>query len=108
MGHLFEQFVGLELLRYSRYSLQPITIRFWRDPDGPEVDWIIQTPQTLIPIEVKWTSAPTLGDAKHLQVFLDEYEEAKTGYVVCQIPRRMKLSDNIYAIPWQEIDTLYE
>ena len=103
MGHLFEQFIGRELLRCSRYSLQSIFIRFWRDPDGPEVDWIIQTSQSLIPIEVKWTAAPTMSDAKHLQTFLKEYEEAEVGYIVCQIPRKMKLDENIYAIPWQDI-----
>ncbi len=108
MGHLFEQFIGLELLYYSRYQLQPISIHFWRDLNGPEIDWVIQTAETLIPIEVKWTTTPTIQDTKHLQTFLSEYEEAPKGYVVCRIPRKMKLSDRIYAIPWQEIYTLLE
>ncbi len=106
MGHLFEQFIGLELLYYSRYQPQPISIHFWRDLNGPEIDWVIQTPEALIPIEVKWTTTPTMQDAKHLQTFLREYEEASKGYIVCRIPRKMKLSETIYAIPWQDIYTL--
>ena len=108
MGHLFEQYIGLELLRYARYHLLPVSIRFWRDPSGPEIDWVIQTTEKLIPIEVKWTTTPTLSDAKHLQIFMAEYEEAPKGYIVCRIPRKMKLSDTIYAIPWQDIYTLLE
>lgn len=68
--------------------------------------WVIKTPEMLIPIEVKWTTTPTIHDAKHLQTFLSEYEEASKGYIVCRIPRKMKLSDTIYAIPWQEIYAL--
>ena len=41
MGKIFEQFIGLELLRCTHTSNSTARIRFWRDPDGPEVDWII-------------------------------------------------------------------
>lgn len=108
MGHLFEQFTGLELLRYVRTHSLSISIRFWRDANGAEIDWLIETSAKLIPIEVKWTNTPKLSDAKHLQTFIEEYEEASKGYIVCRIPRRMKLSDTIYAIPWQDIYTLLE
>lgn len=30
----------------------------WRDPAGPEVDWIIENENGYIPIEVKWTDTP--------------------------------------------------
>jgi predicted AAA+ superfamily ATPase len=106
MGRLFEQFVGLELIRTLRFKPGRMKLRYWRDLNGVEVDWIVDGPDTLIPIEVKWTDSPRLKDAKHLAVFLDEYEEAATGYIVCRTPRRMKLADNIYAIPWQDISTL--
>jgi len=38
LGALFEQFMGLELLRAARPTSPPLHLRFWRDPDGPEVD----------------------------------------------------------------------
>ena len=105
-GHLFEQWVGLELLRCAQYSTEKTRIRFWRDPAGPEVDWVIDRENEKIPVEVKWTESPTLADAKHLKIFLSEYSDAKTGYVVCRTPRRVKLDKNILAVPWREVDDL--
>ena len=105
-GTLFEQMVGLDLIRLLRLKAGRPALRFWRDPDGPEVDWVVEMPNRLIPIEVKWSSAPTLRDAKHLEVFLDEYSSAKKGFVVCQTPRPIRLSSKIEAIPWQDIESL--
>jgi len=106
MGLLFEQWVGLELIRMARLTIEPIKIHFWRDPDGPEIDWVIKTEEELVPIEVKWTAQPTRQDIKHILLFMKEYPNANKGYVVCQTPQKIKLADNIYALPWQELDTL--
>lgn len=106
LGFLFEQYIGLELLRLARLSDEPIRLRFWRDPDGPEVDWIIDREDRLTPVEVKWTAAPTARDIRHLRLFLAEYPRADSAYVVCQTPRRMKLADRVWAVPWQECDGL--
>ena len=103
LGKLFEQFIGIELVRYSKISDKNVKIRFWRDPDGPEVDWVIDLEGEYIPLEIKWTSAPTRNDIKHLEVFLEEYKNSKAGFLVCQTPRKLKLDKNIYAIPWQEV-----
>lgn len=103
MGHLFEQFIGLELLRAASAKHKGIKIRFWRDPDGPEVDWVIDEAGHYTPIEVKSTDRPTPVDVRHLEVFLSKYPSAKVGYLVCQIPRKMKLSERIIALPWQLI-----
>lgn len=105
-GHLFEQFVGLELIRGARLSAHNDRVFFWRDPDGPEIDWVLQKKETFIPIEVKWNSSPNETDIRHLETFLAEYKNAQTGYVICQTPRKMKLADRIYALPWQEIPSL--
>jgi predicted AAA+ superfamily ATPase len=102
-GRLFEQFIGLELLRLIHLSKQRMQLKYWRDLNGMEVDWLLETEGKLIPIEVKLTDSPRLQDAKHLRVFLSEYEEATVAYVVCQVPRKMKLAEGIYALPWQEL-----
>jgi uncharacterized protein len=40
-------------------------IRFWRDPDGPEVDWVVEGRGVLVPVEVKWTDTPGKRDVPH-------------------------------------------
>ncbi|MEK6564114.1 MAG: ATP-binding protein [Candidatus Omnitrophota bacterium] len=103
MGRIFEQFVGLELLRSAHTKGRGIKIRFWRDPDGPEVDWIIDKDGAYTPIEVKLTASPGICDIRHLEVFLSEYKTAKHGFLVCQVSRKLKLSERVFALPWHEI-----
>jgi hypothetical protein len=103
MGHLFEHYVGLELIRYMRAAQQRASLHYWRDPSGIEVDWVIKTEKNYIPIEVKWTENPSNADIKNLQTFLNEYPQAKKAYVICQTPHAMKLSEHIIALPWQQL-----
>ena len=106
MGMLFEQFIGLELLRNMHIKGHGAKIRFWRDPDGPEVDWVIDEAGIYTPVEVKWTDNPRQSDIRHLEVFLSEYKTAKSGFIVCRIPRKIKLSEKITALPWQLVDEI--
>lgn len=106
-GQLFEEFVGLELLRHLHLRNEG-ELQFWRDNNGPEVDWVVNFQEKLIPVEVKWTDKPSLKDSKHLQVFLTEYTQAEKAYIVCRTPKKMKLAENIYALPWQDIEEIIE
>ena len=100
-GALFEQFIGLELLRFIHARGRRDRLRFWRDPDGPEVDWVLDINGCYIPIEVKWTDSPTASEARHLHCFISEYPTTGQGFVVCRAPHPIKLSDQVIAVPWQ-------
>lgn len=104
MGELFEQWIGLELIRMIRNLSHPGALHFWRDADGPEVDWVLKTDEKLIPIEVKWTDSPTKREGRHLETFLNEYPKATQGFIVCRTPRTQQISEKIKSIPWQELE----
>jgi predicted AAA+ superfamily ATPase len=106
MGRLFEQFIGLELTRSAHVRGHGIKIKFWRDPDGPEVDWVIDEDGVYTPLEVKWTESPEPGDIRHLEIFLSEYKSSKSGFIVCRVPRKARLSKRVFALPWQDIDEI--
>lgn len=108
MGHLFEQYVGLELIRALRLSQPRASVKYWRDPAGPEVDWVIETQDRYIPIEVKWTETPSHQDTKYVQCFLDEYPQATHGFIICQTPHAMKMSEHITALPWHRIHEVFD
>ena len=101
MGALFEQFIGIELLKMKHQSKTISQLLYWRDHSGPEIDYILKRDNQIIPIEVKWTDAPTLKDAKHIHLFQAETPTAKMGYILCQAPKKRLLSPTITALPWQ-------
>ncbi len=105
MGELFEQFVGLEIIRISRLSNYPGQLRFWRDPDGPEVDWIFENGSQLTPIEVKWTSNPKVKDIKNLKIFASEYKNVTQSYLICRCSEPQMMEDKITAIPWSRMES---
>ena len=96
----------LELLRATRQATADLRLRFWRDPGGPEVDWIVVAGDRWLPVEVKWSGAPGERDVRHLRTFLAEYPQAREAIVVCRTPRRFKIDANITAVPWQGIPDL--
>jgi predicted AAA+ superfamily ATPase len=108
LASLFEQWVGIELLRYLRLLTLNGQLRYWRDHNGPEVDYVVDIHKKYIPIEVKWTTRPDEQDIMHLAVFLKEYECYPTAYLICRCKRRLKLAERIIALPWQEMSLLAE
>lgn len=104
LGRIFEQFIGLELIRCTRLLQHRAKVYFWRDSNGPEVDWVIECNNHYYPIEVKWSEAPSVQDVKHLQLFIKEHSNVTGGIIVCRTPRRLQLTANIIALPWQELN----
>jgi predicted AAA+ superfamily ATPase len=106
LSRLFEQFVGLEIIRQSRFASAPVKVRYWRDHSGPEIDYVIEHQQFYVPVEVKWTDQPTEKDCRHLKLFLNEYTNTRNGYIICRTPRPYWLGKNISVLPWQHIHML--
>lgn len=103
-GRLLEEWVGIELFNRSQYAGRGFNVGFWRTVGGAEVDFVWQSPAEDIPIEVKWTDNPSSRDARHLELFLDDYpRRCNRGYIVCRVDRARRISERITAIPWNEL-----
>jgi hypothetical protein len=99
-GPLFEQWVGCQLWRRLSYGATG-TLGYFRTSDGAEVDFILDTRDELIPIEVKWTENPGVKDARHLKSFMAAHKDRCTqGYIVSRCPHALAIEENIKAIPW--------
>ncbi|MCH9644859.1 MAG: AAA family ATPase [Gammaproteobacteria bacterium] len=107
MGQMFEQYIGLELLKYIRNHSIKMKCHYWRDAEGREVDWVLSGMEVCIPIEVKWTDKPSIHDAKHLKTFLQDYDLQK-AYILCRCDRPRKLDENITALPWQQLCDVFK
>jgi uncharacterized protein len=101
MGLLFENWVGQELIARCLYAGRAFRLSFWRTTHGAEVDYVLETPDEVIPIEVKATESPTLGDASYLNLFIETYpQRARRGFIVCRCRAPRRMADNIEAVPW--------
>lgn len=105
---LFEQFVGIELIRELRLSYPRARLRYWRDHAGPEVDYVIEFERKFLPIEVKWTEKSDSDDARHIKLFQQEYPCFPKGFVICRTPQPLMLADNILALSWRDLPRVIE
>jgi len=98
---LLEHWVGLELLYRAALGGRGFRVSFWRTRSGAEVDYVLETPDEDIPIEVKWAERPTPSDARHLETFMQSYpKRARRGLVVCRVARPQQLTPRVLAVPF--------
>lgn len=98
---LLEHWVGLELIYRAGYLGRGFSVGFWRAVSGAEVDFVWQSPQEDVPIEVKWTARPKPADARHVEKFLSEYpQRARRGLVICRCEEVERLTERVVAVPW--------
>ncbi|MEK7122299.1 MAG: DUF4143 domain-containing protein, partial [Patescibacteria group bacterium] len=103
-GTLFEHAVILEIIRRVRALNTRFTVHYWRTAGGAEVDCVIDTGRTVIPIEIKATAHVSRSDLKGLKSFLSDYaDRASHGYVITMGKRREQLDTNITALPWFDL-----
>lgn len=103
-GNLFEHWVGCELAARLGYLGRSWRLSFWRTTDGAEVDYILETPKGVIPIEVKFTQNPRPADAAGIEHFIKRHPgRVKRGYLVCRCRRPEQLSRHVMAIPWENL-----
>ena len=101
MGLLFENWVGQELLHRCFCAGRSYRLSFWRTAHGAEVDYVLETPDEVLPIEVKATESPSVADAAHLKLFLETYpDRARRGFIVCRCREPRRVAENITAVPW--------
>ena len=101
LGPLFEAYLLQHLTAFA--ALIPIRtdLLYWRTTRGEEVDFVVETPNRLLPIEVK--TSRTLGrrDLRGLNAFLGEDSDgAPFGVVLYAGQEWLRPARHVVAIPW--------
>lgn len=103
-GQLFEHWVACELAARIGYLGRSWRLSYWRTVDGAEVDFVLETPKEVIPIEVKYTANPRPADAAGVEHFIARHPgKTRRGFVVCRCVRAEQLSPHVLAIPWEQL-----
>jgi hypothetical protein len=103
-GAHLENVILHDLLAWSDARLEHTEVAYWRTAVGEEVDFVIETGGRLLPIEVKATARPRLGDAANLRTFLGEYgEQSRAGLLLHAGTTLEWLTRDVLAAPWWKI-----
>lgn len=103
-GAHLENLVLVDLLAWRDLEARRPEILYWRTATGLEVDLVVETPQRLLPIEVKTASRATTGDARSLEAFLDEYPDlADGGLLLYGGAETFPLTRRVLATPWWRV-----
>lgn len=100
-GAHLENLVLHDLLAWRDARLDRAEIAYWRTASGDEVDLVVEAGSMLLPIEVKASPRPTLGDAAHLRSFRAEYgKKARPGLLLHTGNTLKWLASDVLAAPW--------
>lgn len=103
-GAHLENLVLHDLLAWRDARLERAEVLYWRTAIGEEVDFVIETGGRLLPIEVKATNRPRLGDAAHLRTFRTEYgKKARAGLLLHTGTALEWLAPDVLAAPWWRV-----
>ena len=103
-GAHLENIVLNNLLAWRDARMGRADIFHWRTAAGEEVDFVIESGDDLLPVEVKSSARPRLRDGNHLRTFRSEYGERVRAGLVLHAGREVKwLTANVLAAPWWKI-----
>ena len=103
-GAHLENLVACDLFAWRETRPRRPNILFWRTSKGAEVDFVIETPRDLIPVEVKSSVTVRVSDARHLDTFMSEYaDRVRKGVLVYAGQETYWLTDRVLAVPWHVI-----
>jgi len=98
-GAIFETWVVSEILKSYWHNGKEAPLYFYRDTDGREIDLLVESGDTLYPIEIKRTATPTRHALKQFHVIDTLGKRQGHGAVVCLIEEPLKLTESVTALP---------
>lgn len=100
-GPHLENLVLADLLVWRDSQVKKPEVLYWRTASGEEVDFVIESNGTLLPIEVKTSGHARTSDARHLQSFRAEYGRAARAGLVLHTGSSIEwLAPGVLAAPW--------
>lgn len=98
-GAMLETWVVSEIIKSYWHNGLEANLYFYRDTDQQEVDLLIESGDTLYPVEIKKTASPS-QNTRHQFAALDKLGKTiGQGAVLCFVERDIPLSQSVTAVP---------
>ena len=98
-GAMLESYVVAEILKSYWHNGKTPYMYYYRDTDQKEIDLVIETGDTLYPVEIKKTATFTKFSAKRFSVLSRLGKKVGHGAVLCLKSKDIPLGHEIDAIP---------
>ena len=103
-GVHLENLVLHDLLTWRDTRLDRAEVFYWRTTIGEEVDFVVESGDRLLPVEVKATARPRLRDIAHLRTFQAEYgERSRAGLLLHAGDTLDWIAPGVLAAPWWRV-----
>lgn len=103
-GPHLENLVLMDLLAWRDLQARRPEVLYWRTATGLEVDFVVESPKRVLPIEVKAAARVGPADAKGLEAFLHEYEDLADGALLLHGgTETYPLTKRVLATPWWRV-----
>ena len=96
---MYEAYIFAEFQKTISNHDVMAAVSTWRTQDQAEVDLVLSTPKTIIPLEITWSNRLTKRDASGLLSFLEDHPNAKQGYIVYPGDTLQTITPHVMAIP---------
>ena len=103
-GAHLENLVLLDLVSWQEGREERPEILYWRTTVGEEVDFVIEAAGRLLPIEVKSTARPRLGDTTGIRTFRRQYPKTVRSGLLLHCGNEVAwLAPDVLAAPWWRV-----
>ena len=98
-GHLYENYVVMELVKNYAYAQSTALLTFYRDSNAKEIDVFVEENGRIHPLEIKKSANPNKKEVKKFSV-IDKTTLVKgAGGVVCMFPQPFPIDRDNLLIP---------
>lgn len=104
-GALVENFIISDCIKNKHNSQNGQQFYYWRDNNGVEIDLIVETSNSITPIEIKSAQTYTQDFSKNIKKFLS-YSSGKKGIILFDGKTEFKGSDGIELMHWSKYLTM--
>lgn len=103
-GEHLENIVLHDLMVWRDARDSRAEVLHWRTTTGKEIDFVVETPTSLLPVEVKAGARPAIGDTRHIRAFRAEHPETALPGLLLHTGSAVEwLTGDVLAAPWWRV-----
>lgn len=98
-GHLYENYVVMELVKNYAYARNSAILSFYRDDKAKEIDVFIEENGMIHPLEIKKSANPEKKEVRKFSVIEKTSLTQGSGGIICMFPKPFPIDANNNLIP---------